>query len=71
MADGIYANLAQASADNNKNVTDSVNVKVGKPQVLGAELAGTGFNNYELAGIIILIVLLFLMSSLLKRKYNN
>jgi len=71
VADGIYANLAQASADNNKNVTDSVNVKVGKPQVLGAELAGTGFNNYELAGIIILIVLLFLMSSLLKRKYNN
>ncbi len=60
-ATGIYANIAQASADNHEPISASVDVSI--------ELAATGFSVKELMILILALVALSASAIILRRKY--
>lgn len=69
VASGIYANIAQVSADNYDPARDSTDLEVKKVEVLGVELYGTGFSIKEFIILILALVILSGSAILLRKRY--
>jgi uncharacterized repeat protein (TIGR01451 family) len=67
---GIYANVAQAVASNHNPVSDYADVEVKEIEVLGAELAPTGFSVKEFALLVTTLFFLSASAIMLRRKYR-
>lgn len=68
-AAGIYANLARAAADNHGPITDSTDLEVRKVEILGIELAPTGFSAKEFMVLILIFAIAACSAILLRKKY--
>ena len=65
---GIYANLAEASASNHNPVMDSTDIEIREIEVLGVELAPTGFSVKEFLLIIALILTFSGLAVIIRRR---
>ncbi len=69
VASGIYANIAQVSADNHDTISASTDLEVRKIVVKGIELAPTGFSVKEFIILILTLVMIVGSVVVLRKRY--
>ncbi len=70
VAPGNYTNIATVSASNHDPVSDSADIEVRAIEVLGVELAETGFSVKEFVLLVAVILGLYGLALILRRKYG-